>query len=69
MPLTMAKIGEINSIKKIGGQSETKKFLENLGFVQGAEVMVVSSIGGNLIVNIKDARIAIDNKLARRILI
>lgn len=69
MPLTMAKIGEINLIKKIGGQSETKKFLENLGFVQGAKVMVVSSLNGNLIVNIKDSRIAIDHSMARKILI
>ena len=69
MPLTMAKIGEVNSIKKIGGQLETKKFLENLGFVQGALVTVVSSVGGNLIVNIKDSRIAIDNSMAKKILI
>lgn len=69
MPLTMAKIGEINLIKKIGGQTETKKFLENLGFVQGAKVMVVSSLNGNLIVNIKDSRIAIDHSMARKILI
>lgn len=69
MPLTMAKIGEINSIKKVGGQSETKKFLENLGFVQGALVTVVSSVGGNLIVNIKDSRIAIDNSMAKKIMI
>lgn len=69
MPLTMAKIGEVNSIKKIGGQSETKKFLENLGFIQGAMVTVVSSVGGNLIVNIKDSRIALDNNMAKKILI
>lgn len=69
MPLTMARIGEDYSIKKVGGQSETKKFLENLGFVQGASVTVVSSIGGNLIVNIKDSRVAIDSNMAKKIMI
>ena len=56
MPLTMASIGEANTIRKVGGNEETKRFLENLGFVAGAEITVVSAIGGNVIVNIKDSR-------------
>ena len=52
MPLTMASIGEANTIRKVGGNEETKRFLENLGFVAGAEITVVSAIGGNVIVNI-----------------
>mgnify|MGYP000445968106 CR=1 FL=1 len=54
MPLTMASIGEANTIRKVGGNEETKRFLENLGFVAGAEITVVSAIGGNVIVNNKD---------------
>ena len=54
MPLTMANIGEVNEIKRIGGNEETRRFLTNLGFVAGAEITVVSAIGGNVIVNIKD---------------
>ena len=60
MPLTMASIGETNTIRKVGGNEETKRFLENLGFVAGAEITVVSAIGGNVIVNIKDSRVAIN---------
>ena len=56
MPLTMASIGEANTIRKVGGNEETKRFLENLGFVAGAEITVVSAIGGNVIVNIKIGR-------------
>ena len=48
MPLTMASIGEANTIRKVGGNEETKRFLENLGFVAGAEITVVSAIGGNV---------------------
>ena len=51
MPLTMASIGEANTIRKVGGNEETKRFLENLGFVAGAEITVVSAIGGNVIGN------------------
>ena len=54
MPLTMVKTGEENTIKKVGGKEETRRFLENLGFVVGGTVTVVSEIGGNMIVNIKD---------------
>ena len=60
MPLTMAVIGETNKIRRVGGNEETRRFLENLGFVAGAEVTVLSAIGGNVIVNIKDSRIAVN---------
>lgn len=53
MPLTMANAGEPNIIKKVGGKEETRKFLENLGFVTGGTVTVVSETGGNMIVNVK----------------
>lgn len=69
MPLSMAKAGETNVIKKVGGKEETRKFLENLGFVAGAAVTVVSEIGGNLIVNIKDSRVAIGKDMANKILV
>ena len=59
MPLTMISSGEPNIFKKVGGKEETRRFLENLGFVVGSEVVVVSEISGNLIVNIKDSRVAI----------
>jgi len=67
MPLTFAKAGEKNLIKKIGGQGETKRHLNNLGFVEGGEVSVVSEIAGNLIVNVKESRIAISKEMANRI--
>lgn len=69
MPLTMAKQGEPNTIKRVGGKDETKKFLENLGFVVGSAVTVVSAIGGNLIVNVKDSRVALGKDMANRILV
>ncbi len=69
MPLTMATMGEVNKIVKVGGNEETRRFLENLGFVAGTEIMVVSSIGGNLIVNVKDSRIAVNEDMARHIVI
>lgn len=69
MPLTMGKVGEKNVIKKVGGKEETRKFLESLGFVTGGAVTIVSAIGGNLIVNVKDARIAINKEMANKILI
>lgn len=69
MPLLFAKEGEINSIKRVGGKEETKLFLEKLGFVTGAAITVVSSMGGNLIVNIKDSRVAIDKEMAKGIMI
>ena len=69
MLLTMAAIGEINTIRRVGGNDETKRFLENLGFVAGTEVTVLSAIGGNVIVNIKDSRVAINADMARHIMI
>lgn len=59
MPLTMANAGEENIIKKVGGKEDTRRFLENLGFVVGAAVTVISQVEGNIIVNIKDSRVAI----------
>lgn len=69
MPLSMVKPGETNTIKKLGGKEETRKFLENLGFVTGGEVTVVSEIEGNLIVNVKDSRVAIGKDMANRIMV
>ena len=69
MPLTMATMGEVNKIVNVGGNEETRRFLENLGFVAGTEITVVSSIGGNLIVNVKDSRIAVNEDMARHIVI
>ena len=69
MPLTMAKCGEPNTIKRIGGKEETKKLLENLGFVTGCEVTVVSTVSGNLIVNVKDSRVALGKDMANKILV
>ncbi len=69
MPLTMAKIGEANTIKKVGGKVETRKFLENLGFVAGGIVTVVSEIGGNMILNVKDSRVAIGRDMANKIMV
>ena len=69
MPLTMATCGEPNTVKHVGGKEETKKFLENLGFVAGSEVTVVSTVSGNLIVNVKDSRIALGKDMAMKILV
>ncbi|MDD7641997.1 MAG: FeoA family protein [bacterium] len=69
MPLTMATCGEPNTVKRVGGKEETKKFLENLGFVAGSEVTVVSTVSGNLIVNVKDSRIALGKDMAMKILV
>ena len=69
MPLTLARIGESAQIQKVGGNPETRRFLENLGFVPGEQVRVVSENNGNLIVSIKDARVAISREMAGRILI
>ena len=69
MPLTFANAGEENIIKKVGGNPETKKFLENLGFVVGGTVTVVSENDGNLIVNVKDSRVAIGKDMANKIMV
>mgnify|MGYP004545442871 FL=1 len=69
MPLCLANIGENNMIRKIGGTPEVKKHLENLGFVVGGNVQIVNSLGGNVIVNVKEARVAISEEMARKIMI
>ena len=69
MPLILAAAGETNTIRKVSGNPEVKKHLEDLGFVVGGEVTVVSAIGGNLIVNVKESRIAISEEMARKIMI
>lgn len=69
MPLTMVKPGEENQIKKVGGKTETRRFLETLGFVVGGNVTVVSENNGNLIVNIKDSRVAISREMANKIMV
>ena len=69
MPLTMVGTGAVNTIRKVGGNEETRRFLENLGFVSGAEITVLSEIGGNVIVNVKDSRVAINADMARHIMV
>ena len=69
LPLTMANPGEPVTIKKIGGKAETKKFLETLGFVVGGVVTVVCEIGGNMVVNVKDSRVAIGKDMANKIMV
>ena len=69
MPLTFATVGEETVIKKIGGNPETKQHLENLGFVAGGTVLVLSTTAGNLIVKVKESRVAISKEMARRIMI
>lgn len=69
MPLSMIKTGELGTVKKVGGKGDTRRFLESLGFVVGAAVTVVSDIGGNMIVNIKDSRVAIGKDMANKIIV
>ena len=69
MPLTMINEGEPTVIKKVGGNEETRRFLENLGFVVGGTVTVVSQMGGNMIVNVKDSRVAIGKDMANKIMV
>jgi len=69
MPLSMVKTGEVNVIKKVGGKEETRKFLESLGFVTGGAVTVISEISGNMIVNVKDSRVAINRDMANKIMV
>lgn len=69
MPLTLAAIGERNTIRKVGGSPEVKKHLENLGFVVGGNVTVISAIGGNLIVNVKESRVAVSREMAGKIMV
>jgi ferrous iron transport protein A len=69
MPLTVANIGEENIIKKVGGKPEVKKHLEDLGFVAGGNITVISTLGGNLIVNVKESRVAISKEMAQKIMV
>ena len=69
MPLTYAGIGEENIIRRVGGKPDVKRHLENLGFVAGSDVTVINTIGGNLIVKAKEARVALSQELAQKIMI
>ena len=69
MPLTLAEVGEENMIKRIGGRQEVRAHLENLGFVVGGVVRVINTIGGNVIVNVKESRIAISKEMAKKIMV
>ena len=69
MPRTLATIGEENIIRKIGGKPEVKKHLENLGFVAGGNVTVITTMGGSVIVNVKEARVAISEEMAQKIMV
>ena len=69
MPLTLASVVEENMIKKVGGNPETRQFLESLGFVAGSTVTVISEISGNVIVNVKEARVAVSKEMAAKIMI
>ncbi|MDO4420135.1 MAG: FeoA family protein [Ruminococcus sp.] len=69
MPLVFASVGEENIIKKIGGSPDVKRHLENLGFVPGGAVTVINTIGGNLIVNVKEARVAVSKEMAQKIMV
>ena len=69
MPLCFCNVGEENTIKKIGGSPEVKKHLENLGFVVGGNVTIITTLAGNVIVNVKEARVAISEEMARKIMV
>ena len=69
MPLALADVGTENLIRKVGGSPEVKKHLEDLGFVAGGTATVVAAMGGNIIVTVKEARVAISEEMARRIMV
>ena len=69
MPLTLMKVGDTSSIKKVGGSTEVRQFLENLGFVAGSHVTIINAIGGNVIVNIRESRVAISREMACKIMV
>lgn len=69
MPLTMANSGEELIIRKIGGNGETRRFLEGLGFVVGGNVTVVSEMSGNVIVKVKESRVAVSKEMAQRVIV
>ena len=69
IPLSMADVGQPQIIKKIGGNPEVLQHLETLGFNVGSEICIVSALGGNLIVKVKESRVAVDEALARKIMV
>lgn len=69
MPLTMIKPGETAKVERVGGREETKRFLTNLGFTDGADVTIVNEIDGNMIVKVRDARVAIGTDMAKKIMV
>ena len=69
MPLSMVNEGEANVIARVGGKDETRRFLENLGLVVGTEVTVISTINGNMILNVRDSRVAIGKDMANKIMV
>ncbi|CDC10962.1 fe2+ transport system protein A [Clostridium sp. CAG:413] len=69
MPLVLADVGKENIIKKIGGSPEVRQHLENLGFVVGGTVTIINSLGGNVIVNVKESRVAVSEEMARKIMV
>lgn len=69
MPLTFAKPGQQYTIQKVGGKEDTRKFLENLGFVSGADTTIISTASGNLIVDIKGSRVAVSREMAAKIMV
>ena len=69
LPLNMADVGQTLVIKKIGGTAEVKKHLEDLGFYVGGDVCIVSALGGNLILKVKEARVALSEQLAQKIMV
>ena len=69
MPLTMAAAGEAATIRRVGGNAEVRRHLENMGFVEGSNITVVSVVGGNVIVNVKESRVAISREMANKIMV
>ena len=69
MPLTTAKIGEENSIKRVGGREKTRQFLAKLGFIPGSHVTIITKNSGNVIVNIKESRVAVSREMAAKIMV
>ena len=69
MPLTMAAAGETATIRRVGGNAEVRRHLENMGYVEGSNITVVSVVGGNVIVNVKESRVAISREMANKIMV
>lgn len=69
IPISFADVGKECIIKKIGGSPEVKKHLENLGFAVGGNATLITALGGNVIIKVKESRVAIDSDMANRILI